>query len=789
MDHRAARLSLPPRRVRRAAVVAAFALVTALVATLPALSGPRGESATNGRLANPQGEILRHAARPALPAAVGAPALTGVLGQIGGAVLGVAADGDRAYVGVGPRLVTLTLADPATPRALGQSDVLPGVVRDVALAGAGRAVVVVGRPAALYLFDVSAPVRPVELGKLALASPARHVAVQGTLALVTGGSDAASSDDFFGTSELRVLDIADAAAPREIGALELPGWAARIEVHGRYAYVLDGEESEDNNRFGYADIFLPGNNQLWIVDIADPGHPALVATVKPEGGANAFTVSDDRLYLVTATDELTPVGETPPEDRFHVYDVADPADPRLLGTVAARTGPCSDMATDGRRVVVACLGALVTYDVGDPVQPRRLAGWSPLRSSGLQRTLNWTGVRLLVAEDLGGLSVHGIDAGGVVAPVGAFQPPSYLWEVAAGEGFAAVGDLGDGAGGSATVHGIDVNGPGDLRATGAFTVPWEVRGLAVAGQRVYAGIETDGGVAIAEREAGGNLRLVGHIAHTATMKTLGTLGGRVVLSGYEFVGYAGYGMPHEVLAAVLDVWDTAVAGTPVRVGTMRLRLCGVEADAWGSDEYFLTVAGDRAYVAHGACGIVVVDLADPAHPVMLGELAMPPWLTFTSAPVVAGGFAYVADDLGLAVVDLSDPRAPTQVATVHWRRSDYMTYRGATVAVVGARAFVADPSGVRVVDVSDPRVPRDLGVLTTPGRPSALVARDGVLYVADREGGLLLLDARVEPGTAPTPAPTATARTPRPTPTPGRGEWRVILPYAVKGGEGAATGW
>jgi len=58
-----------------------------------------------------------------------------LVGQIGGAVLAVAVEGRYAYVGVGPRLVVLDVADPARPVEVGRTDMLPGVVEGVAVSG------------------------------------------------------------------------------------------------------------------------------------------------------------------------------------------------------------------------------------------------------------------------------------------------------------------------------------------------------------------------------------------------------------------------------------------------------------------------------------------------------------------------------------------------------------------------------------------------------------------------------------------------------------------------------
>src|SRR3990172_7657678 len=58
-----------------------------------------------------------------------------LLGQVGGLVLAVAVDGDRAFVGIGPRLVVVDVTTPAAPVVVGQGNVLPDMVRGVAVSG------------------------------------------------------------------------------------------------------------------------------------------------------------------------------------------------------------------------------------------------------------------------------------------------------------------------------------------------------------------------------------------------------------------------------------------------------------------------------------------------------------------------------------------------------------------------------------------------------------------------------------------------------------------------------
>ena len=56
----------------------------------------------------------------------------------GGEVRSVAVDGNIAYVGVGPRLVALDVSNPGSPRQIGRSAALPGLVDALVLANDGQ---------------------------------------------------------------------------------------------------------------------------------------------------------------------------------------------------------------------------------------------------------------------------------------------------------------------------------------------------------------------------------------------------------------------------------------------------------------------------------------------------------------------------------------------------------------------------------------------------------------------------------------------------------------------------
>ena len=166
---------------------------------------------------------LGAAAGPLTPAAQN----VSLVGQIGGTSYAVAVAGHHAYIGVGPRLAILDIADPVHPTMVGQTAPLPDLVRGVAVAGS-YAYVADGLNGGLRVINVMNPAAPVEVG--AVPGYADGVAVAGSHAYVT---DAGSG--------LRMINVANPAAPVEAGAIDTPGSAQGVAVAGSYAYVADGD--------------------------------------------------------------------------------------------------------------------------------------------------------------------------------------------------------------------------------------------------------------------------------------------------------------------------------------------------------------------------------------------------------------------------------------------------------------------------------------------------------------------------------------------------------------------
>jgi len=133
----------------------------------------------------------------------------------------------------------------------------------------------------------------------------------------------------------------------------------------------------------------------------------------------------------------------------------------------------------------------------------------------------------------------------------------------------------------------------------------------------------------------------------------------------------------------------------------------------------VALQGDYAYLACES-GLRIVDVSDPGAP---SEVASLPLAEFAIDVDVVGDYAYVAGASGLAVVDVSDPTAPVQVGALD------SGFPATHIAVEGSRVYLAEPRGVSAIDVSTPAAPTFVTLWATPDICIDVAARGTDVYV------------------------------------------------------------
>lgn len=207
----------------------------------------------------------------------------------------------------------------------------------------------------------------------------------------------------------------------------------------------------------------------------------------------------------------------------------------------------------------------------------------------------------------------------------------------------------------------------------------------------------------------------------------------------------------------------------------------------GGQPQNMAVAGNYAYVLDFEAGLRVVDITDPAQPSEVGH-SVP--IESARGLAVQANYAFVGgresrEGRGygfLKVFDLTNPTSPREVGSweapgialedvvisgerafvsVRVDAYDYDiwvlnvsnpiapvplgSYEGTQIiwdmALSGACAFMInfEAEGFMVLDVSNPYALREIGVLDMFGFPNQLAVEGGIVYIADRDEGLLLL--------------------------------------------------
>jgi hypothetical protein len=187
--------------------------------------------------------------------------------------------------------------------------------------------------------------------------------------------------------------------------------------------------------------------------------------------------------------------------------------------------------------------------------------------------------------------------------------------------------------------------------------------------------------------------------------------------------------------AFLQVLDVTIPEQPRVLGELSTTIPVNTGTGSGFYDVALNSAGTLAVVAAGTTGVMVVDISNPATPVVRSTYNTPGWaygVTLNSTT----GLVYVADgNAGLAILNISNPGNPTLVGSMSMSWCFL-----ADIAVSGGIAYLADSQGsLEVVDVSTPSAPRWVSLLQLSGG-AYHVAVEGTRAVLITEGSSSWLD-------------------------------------------------
>ena len=356
-------------------------------------------------------------------------------------------------------------------------------------------------------------------------------------------------------------------------------------------------------------------------------------------------------------------------EKMWIVDVRDPMRPAVVGDLPV--SGLGDVEAAGDTVFVVGDGMLLTYDLSDPTRPR---GLSDLRIGSGDMFVTRISASLLATLSSGGISL--VDVSNPMEP-----------KLAGGARHEAL----DGY-------------PVALAATSRGVVAaFDSFGPLLAGVRVF---ELDGTV----------LTRTGVSSVVPSVRAAAVDGDVGILGGYRLGEFGG----------AVQLMRLADPSRPVLAGYVSFEKAVTDV-ALDADLAYAGLAGPFVDIAvPRPVELAVLDVHDLDHPRVLATVRIGVSADRTTTIVPRGRHVFVGTELvGLTVVDVSDPAAPSVVATIPADSADDLTIDDQT-------AYLADRDRVLVVDLRDPAHPTIVDELRVAdgGRIQAIAARAPYLFVA-----------------------------------------------------------
>jgi hypothetical protein len=505
-------------------------------------------------------------------------------------------------------------------------------------------------------------------------------------------------------------------------------------------YVTTGPQVVYEDASGYATAIAVAGDRAYVAasggirvyDVSDPADATLLGTMPAAGYIPDLAVDSGRLYVCSRTAGLI------------IAAVSPDGMPAVIAQIAMPDG-AQEVVIDGDLAYVAAgTAGLAIYDLGDPANPQHLAttvGAAPFYYLALDGDVIHGGCRgagiqsVDVADPAHPVVGSLIDVGGWVISVAIHAGDLY---VGTSEGDLLAFDLSPSA--SPALRGTlrvpdhvsaITDREGALWICGTQTGLVEIDTSDPSAPAVADFVENPGQANEAEHVgaltyvAGVPALRILDLAHPAPDFTIGWFTEPLAPGSVAVRGSRAY-IP-DGLADVLITVDVTDLRHPIEIAHCPLT----------SDDGEIVLAGDHAFVAAWNDGIHVMDLADPDHPELVTTLALDGSVAHlaVSGSVLLASVVHGLHEI-LAVIDVSNWREPVLVGSV-------AAYGPSHLAVSGTIAVVACDLGLRIVDFSHPTAPVVVASWAT-GHHFADVAMAGnTVYACDLDGAVTILDVTV----------------------------------------------
>lgn len=560
-----------------------------------------------------------------------------------------------------------------------------GTTKEVRALGGGY--VAFQNGAWLEFYDVSDPLAPARAARILLQAQPSDLKVDGTMLYASLRK----------TEGLLAVDISDPAAPVVVGQRE--GYdMLSVDTGNGLAYC--GVGSAGVVMVNLADLTVAGNfattgsangtaiagttlyvargvNGLGIYNVTNPSAVTLLGTYATPSFCTFVQVRGNYAYLAGNFGLM-------------IVDVTNPAAPVLRGTLSVGDATY-EMSFVGDELYLAGLTGGYRLDVSDPTAPRVLAQTGVANSFSIAvegstafLAERYMGLRVLSAAQLQPL---------LLIPTAGFSNRLHLQG-----NFLHVVDLGGG------VRIWDLSDPAHPALASDTNTPANSQDLALAGNLSFVVNSSNAGSGLWTLD-------VSNPASPVVLSTYNTGGAAYGVEAQDDRLYVANGN------SGLLVLNVANPASPSSLGSLPTT----------SQAFDVRVQGTIAYVATFGAGLASIQASNPGFMSILDQEAG--W-GFLNALEVTDGYAWVAAQTGLRVVDITNPTNLTSVF--------FGGFGGQPRDVaIGADLYLADDMyGLRQVDISNPASPSLTASFPSADRGMGVDAQGDLVVLAAGEAGV-----------------------------------------------------
>lgn len=390
-----------------------------------------------------------------------------------------------------------------------------------------------------------------------------------------------------------------------------------------------------------------------------------------------------------------------------VSSMGDAANLTVFGQVG---GMSSGLEVVGDYAYVGVGMRVVVFDISQPSSPK-LVGRSPILPSTVRAIQIQAGMAYVVCGDHG---FQVIDVSTPTAPrlVGSLDIDGFSRDVSVEGSMAFVVQIRSGTRSTASLLVLDVTVPARPRLIGSLFLPGGATKVEASGGMVY----------VADGWWNGGLQ--GLTVVNVTDPRAPRLAGSLRMDPFEDLEVVDH-LAVSVADLELSVLDLSAPESPRIMSRLALPSGATSVD----------VQGKRAYVAGGILGLLVVDIAAPSAPSIIGsaEFGCADFRGPRGYVEVSETLAFVVGDgRGLNVFDMAVPSAPHSIAAADLSGPAY------ALQIVDKLAYVSRGYDLQVIDVSAPEEPLQVGRVPVRGASSVRVI-SGLAYVCDMSRGRLIV--------------------------------------------------